>query len=205
MVGWVDEADGVEVLSAHVVPTSPGSEFFSVESGRLELKAVVRKIEYEVHLRDGTGEALVDGHVMRCMSDAWEEDWPSRDGILELTAASGPHHDNDDAAALSDNKDADVVERDDDTNSIASDASIFYHTVEAYALLIKKSRRYNYVDEFVADGSSEFFDRDGILLRQDGDHYQRIGSCKWGNLERHMFDCEAADLPGWEMRTVTVF
>ncbi|KAK8127341.1 hypothetical protein PG984_008449, partial [Apiospora sp. TS-2023a] len=212
--GRTDETDGVEVLSAHIVPTSPGSEYFSVESGRLELRAVMRTIECEINMRDGTGQVLVNGHFMRCMVDAWEEDWPDRDMILELdgklaqdasVAAAPGSNDNDGAHAPTADDD------DDDQDSITSDSDIFFHNIEAHAVLIKKRHKFDQViksqesawDDYT-HGGWESFDRDGILLILEGDHYKRIGSCQWHNLDRQMFDCKAANLPGWEVKTIAV-
>ncbi|KAK7937826.1 HET-domain-containing protein [Apiospora aurea] len=200
--GWTYTPDDVEVLAAYVVPTSPSSEFFSIQLGVLELKGAMRMIRYEINLCDGTGQVLIDGHSMRCTADAWEDDWPSRDHIVDLTAARSAHD-----AALDHEDDTDI-EIDDDKDYISSDASIFFQQIEVYAFLIMKSRRYNHGHETTSQGSTftsvEAFDRTGILLRQDGDHYKRIGSCRWFDLERHMFDCKAGDLPGWEVRAVKI-
>ncbi|KAK8059260.1 hypothetical protein PG996_009190 [Apiospora saccharicola] len=202
LTGWTYESDDVEIIAAQVVPTSPGSEFFSIRSGVLELRGAMRKITYEINMADGTGQVEVDGRFMRCMADAWEEDWPSRDQIVDLTTARSAHN-----AAPRPDHDADI-EIDDDKDSISSDSSIFFQPIEAYALLIMKSRRWDHGHESTSDGSTltslESFDRNGILLSQDGDHYKRIGSCRWSGLERHMFDCKAGDLPGWDAKTIVI-
>ncbi|KAK8087369.1 HET-domain-containing protein [Apiospora phragmitis] len=150
--GWDDEADGiVDVLSAHVMPTSPGTECFSIQSGLLELRGALRRIEHEVNLGDGTGQTVLDGCDVRCMADAWEDDWPSQESIFF-----------DDPPAAE--------------SSTTADAA-------AAALLGKN----------VAVGPDD-----------EDAYYKRIGSCRWSNLERHMFDCKAADLPGWDVQTITV-
>lgn len=189
-IGQETVADGVDVVEANVEPTSVGTEYFSIKSASLTIKAPIRLVEWDVDYREGIGEISMDDVGCTGYADAWENDWPDKETLLDYLGRSEP----------------DEAAENDDRSSVSSDAA--YGSFQVFAVPISKVRHYDHgIIEQYADGTTlgknAALTRCGILLRKDGQHYNRVGFFRW-HVDEELYACQAASLPGFEVNTITI-
>ncbi|KAH6658947.1 heterokaryon incompatibility protein-domain-containing protein [Truncatella angustata] len=203
-IGMTTVADGAEVLDYTLVPTKPGLEYISIKSAELTLRGAIRPVEWNIDYSSGIGSIYapgidVDETLFTGYADAWEDDWPQKEAVLEYLETHAQE-------GVSGNEDDD--DDDDDEQSDSGSSAIVYKTLEVFALLAIKSRSYDhgYLPQGPGDnvlGSEASLERCGLLLTKDGDKYKRVGFLRW-YVDEELYNSEAAKLPGFEMRTITI-
>lgn len=191
-VGLETVADGVDVMEASLEPTSVGTEYFSIKSASLTITAPIRLVKWDIDYRDGIGEISIDELVFTGYADAWEDDWPDQEALLEGLGGKGS---------------CEPAEENDDQSSVSSDAA--YGSLQVFAMLISKSSHYDHgylsMDATTTTmlGDNCLLSRCGILLVKDGQQYKRVGFLR-GYVDEELYSCEAASLPGFEIDTITI-
>lgn len=191
-IGVETVADSVDVIEANLEPTSVGTEYFSIKSASLTIKAPIRLVKWDVDYRDGIGEISIDDIVFTGYADAWEDNWPDKETFLNCLGRSSFYE---------------AAEENDDHSSVSSDAA--YGSFEVFAVPISKSNHYDYGyvglqnEDATVLGNNASLSRCGILLTKDGQQYRRVGFFR-GDVGEELFSCEATSLPGFEVKTITI-
>ncbi|KAF7539564.1 hypothetical protein G7054_g2076 [Neopestalotiopsis clavispora] len=183
--------DSVDVIEANLEPTSVGTEYFSIKSASLTIKAPIRLVKWDIDFRDGIGEISMDEIMFTGYADAWEDNWPDKKTFLDCVGDSGSYE---------------VAEENDDRSSVSSDAA--YGSFQVFAMPISKSSYYSYDSLQPSAGVTTLENhasqsRCGILLIKDGQQYRRVGFFR-GVVDGELYSCQATSLPGFEVKTITI-
>ncbi|ETS85986.1 hypothetical protein PFICI_04011 [Pestalotiopsis fici W106-1] len=189
-IGQETVSDGVDVIEANLEPTSVGTEYFSIKSASLTIRAPTRLVKWDIDYRDGIGEISIDDIVFTGYADAWEDNWPDKETLLEGLSGKGSYE---------------AAEENDDQSSVSSDDA--YGSLQVIAMLISKSSHYDHgylgIDATTTLGDNYLLSRCGILLVKDGQQYKRVGFFR-GYVDEELYSCEAASLPGFKVDTIAI-
>ncbi|KAH7386378.1 heterokaryon incompatibility protein-domain-containing protein [Cadophora sp. MPI-SDFR-AT-0126] len=192
LIGVTTVVDGAEVVDAEVIPTSPGTQYFSIKSASLTMTGSMMLVQWDLDFRDGLGEISAVDFTATGYSDAWENNWPDKETVLSYVESF-------------ESKSQDNFECD---NASSVSSGVAYGSFLVFAFIIGKSRHFDHgflglePDETISSPDARF-SRFGILLTKEGECYRRLGFFE-GFVDKDTYDCHPSNLPGFEVQTISI-